>query len=220
MPKAELLPRKFTKPEAEKETAALRKQYRGLEAGWFALGRRVALDVERHIPQAMGMNLTDWLEKTFDASAAKVFRALRAAKALKGVPEKTLKAMPEGNAVQLARLPEKERKSKEWVDRAVSITVPEVKQAVDEFMEKKTGQKKTKWKTFRVSLPDDVYDLLLEAEAKIARVIGVDVSDKSEHLIDARIKVWEAIASLISLTDESQLKVETIGDTDATERKS
>jgi hypothetical protein len=69
-------------------------------------------------------------------------------------------------------------------------------------------------KTFR-SVPIDLYDLLLEAEAKMATVLRVDISDKSENLMAARIAVLEGIASLIITTDESQLKAETVGDTEA-----
>jgi hypothetical protein len=203
--------KKATKQEAVKRTAERRKQWKSLETGWLALGRAVEQDVALHVPEALGTTFTAWLESTFDCSASKVFQAFRASKALKGIPEEKLNQITQANAVRMATLPEKERKSPEWVKKAVELPMNEFKSEVEAHIEKKTGIKKEKWHTFRVGLPKDVYDLVLEAEFKMAGILEVDISDTSKNQAAARLTVWEAFAALINLTDESILKAEVQG---------
>ena len=202
---------KATQKQAKQITADLRKAWKGLEVGWLALGRKVERAVELHVPEALGTDMTSWMQSTFDCSASKVFQAFRASKALKGIPEEKLNQITQANAVRMATLPEKERKSPEWVKKAVELPMDKFKESVDDWQEKKTGIKKEKWHTFRVGLPKDVYDLVLEAEFKLAKILEVDISDKSMNQSAARLACWEALAALVNLTDESILKAEIQG---------
>ena len=203
---------KATKAAAKQITAELRDDLKRLETGCFALGRKVATAVDRHVPEALGMNMMDWMEDTFSASVSVVFRSLRAFRALKGVPEEKLKEIIQANAVNIARLPEKVRKSDEWVDKAATMPEKVFKEEVAHFIEKRTGIKREKFSTLRISLPKDLYDLGTEAMLKIARILQVDISDASKNQTGALINVWTAIFVLINLTDESRLKVEIEGE--------
>lgn len=205
---------KATKAEAMKNQIALRNKYRECKRTWFSLGLDVKQAMERHEPEALGLSFTQWLEATFGESDSTLWRALRSAKVLGYLPESTLNKITTVNADQFTRLPEKLRKgpgSDEWVKKAIDLPTEKFKQEVNKAREE-CGIKAEKFKTLLRKFPSDLYDQVLEMESKVARILEVDISEASENQLAALISVWEALSSLVKLTDESQLKVEIQGE--------
>lgn len=203
--------REITKAEAQCRTAKHKRDFSAIEKSWFSLGKEVAESVRLQVPAKLGMNMRAWLDQTFSASSSHIFRQLQNLRALDGVPEAKLERMPEGNAHELAtKLPEKMRKSPEMVEKAINLPPAEFKREVAAIRHDKFGITPSKYRTFAVCVPIEVYEFLKEAEAKMARVLQLDLEDE-----DARAKnlmtVWECIAQLVNSTDEAWLKVETEG---------
>lgn len=206
-----LAKREITKREAQERTAKHKKDFAAIEKSWFALGKEVAESVALQVPAKLGMTMRDWLDKTFSASSSHIFRQLQNLRALDGVPDAKLEQMSESNAHELAtKLPEKIRKSPEMVEKAINLPPAEFKREVAAIRQEKFGITPSKYRTFAVCVPIKVYEFLKEAEAKMARVLQLDLQDE-----DARTKnlmtVWECIAQLVNSTDEAWLKVETEG---------
>ena len=201
----------LTKRDAQKRTKQHQKDFASLRKGWVVLGREVAESVDLGVPAKLGKTMRQWLDETFPDSASHIFAQLKSYRALKGVPEDVLEAMPAGNAAQLARLPEKDRKAATLVRKAVSQPPKEFKETVDTLREKKYGITPDIWHTYARRLPIAVFEKLVEAETKIARVLQVDISEESEKRATNLITVLEAIAVLINTTDEAWLKIETEG---------
>ena len=185
-----------------------------LKKGWSVLGRDVKKSVDMGVPAALEMTMRGWIEKTFPGSSAShIFRQLADYEALKHVPESKLEKMPEGNAHQMTRLPEKERKNPELIQKAITLKPSEFKEVVDTVRATKMGIKPERWETLAVRVPGQVYDLLIAAQNKIGRVLQVDLEDSMKRPASL-IAVWEAIAQLVNDTDESRLKLEIIGESE------
>jgi hypothetical protein len=104
-------------------------------------------------------------------------------------------------------LPETERQSDRWIEKAATLPTKEFKDEVETELERKTDMPREKFKTFSVALPEPVYDNLREAEEKLARSLNLDIEMKP----GSRILVWEALAQWILQTDEETIKVQTEG---------
>src|SRR5690348_10307622 len=111
---------KATVEQAKRMTAEVRKEWKILETGWLRLGRLVDKCLKERVPEALGLTAHQWMEKNLPGSTSKAWRALRIVRAFEGVPDEKLAQVSEGNAYALTRLPEKERKSKEWVEKAAT----------------------------------------------------------------------------------------------------
>jgi hypothetical protein len=202
--------KELTESEALARTAQHKKDFAGLRKGWVRLGREVAESVDLGVPAALGMTMRDWLDKTFEESSSSIFRQLQNYRALEGVSQGKLEQMPEGNAHQLTRLPEKMRKSPKMIERAITLAPKEFREEVNEIREKKFGIKPEKWETFAVRVPLPVWELLQAAQAKIGRVLQVDLESEDVRTKNLII-VWEAIAQLVNGTEEAWLKIELEG---------
>ena len=200
----------LTKRDAQKRTEQHQKDFASLRKGWVVLGREVAESVDLGVPAKLGKTMRQWLDETFPDSASHIFAQLKSYRALKGVPEDVLEAMPAGNAAQLARLPEKDRKAPQIVSQAVSQPPKEFKETVDNLREKKYGITKDEWKTWAVRVPLDVYERIEAAQEKMARVLQVDLQDDTVRTKNL-ITIWECVAELVNGTDEAWLVVETSG---------
>jgi hypothetical protein len=119
-----------------------------------------------------------WMEARLGASVSNAFSALRSVRALKGVPQEQLERIGERNAHELTYVPEKERKSEEWLEKAATLPTKEFKQEVRKAIEKKTGLPSESFKTFSIALPEKVYESLCEAEKKLAGALCIDIEDK------------------------------------------
>lgn len=201
--------KQITKAQAIIRTKKHRKDLLGLKKGWLQLGRSVAKSIALGVPAALGMTMRAWIDDTFDVSAAHIFRVLQNFEALKGVSEKKLEQMPEGNAHQLTRLPEKERKNPAMIQKALTLKPSEFKEVVDDARSK-NGIKAEEWRTFAVRMPLSVYTLVMAAREKMARVLQVDWEDEAKHPA-SMITVEEGIAALVNDTDERRLTEELEG---------
>ncbi len=207
---ATLKRKEITKQQALLRTARHKRDFGALKKGWCRLGREVEKSVQLGVPAALGMNMRDWLEKTFQDSASHIFRQLQSYRALKGVSPATLERIPESNAHELTRLTEKDRKAPQIVRKAVSQSPKEFKETVAEIRETQYHIPKETWKTFAVRVPLAVYELMEAAQAKMARVLQLDLEDDTVRVKNL-ITIWEALAVLVNDTDEAWLVVETQG---------
>lgn len=203
--------KQLTKAQALARTRKHRSDLVGLKKGWLQLGRAVAKSILLGVPAAMGMTMRAWIDDTFEQSASHIFRQLQNFQALKGVSESQLEKMPEGNAHQLTRLSEKERKSPAMIQKAITLKPSEFKEVVDE-VRNKNGHKPEEWATYARRIPKSVYDEMLAAEDKVARILQLDIAEESAKRMTNLILIVEAIAALINTTDELHLKVEIEGD--------
>jgi hypothetical protein len=191
-----------SKSQAQKLTAKVCAHWKVLETSWFELGRLVDECLQKRVPAALGMNAQAWMAKCVPGSESKAWRALRVTRALKGVPEKEMRQLSEGNAVQLSRLPEKVRKSKEWVLKAKTLPNEEFREAADALIEKKTGIRREEMITLRLSMPRAIYDQFEAAVQKMARISNIDLLGNEGR----RIMVYERMAALVNGLNEDTLK--------------
>jgi len=199
---------KATKAEAEAMDKEVVRIVGEIRSNWLRLGRLVQRFMETQAFEALGFpNVHAWMTSRLGESLSNAFSALRSVRALEGVPEEKLKRIGERNANALTYLPEKERKSEEWLEKAATLPTKEFKQEVRMAIEKKTGLPSESFKTFSVALPEKVYESMCEAEKKLAWALCIDIETKPA----SRILVWEAIAQWILLTDEETIKTQTQG---------
>jgi hypothetical protein len=179
-----------------------------MRAGWLRLGLLIRKMIDSQAYEALDFpNMHAWMTSRLGESLSNVFSALRSVRALEGVPEEKLNRIGERNAHMLTYLPEKERKSEEWIQRAATLPTKEFKQEVEIALEKKTGMAPERFKTFSIALPEMVYQNMCEAEKKMARSLEIDIEDRPGN----RIIVWEAFSQWILLTDEQTIKAQTEG---------
>lgn len=204
-----------TERDARAVTEALRERFKKLGGAWFELGRDVKDCLDRQVPRAYGlattgtaMNVADWMEVCFESSVPKIYRALRIARALEKVPEDRMKLLPEGNAFNLARLPESLRISTEWVDLAIIAPGDQFEEAVDGALEAKGGPKKDKWLALFPKLPETLKELYSETEKKLAEAMDLDIELHPER----RFQIWERVIAMLFQTGEENLRAALVGD--------
>src|ERR1700730_11038732 len=151
----------------DKEIVQLVAQMR---SGWLGLGKLIQRMIDARAYEALGFrNMHSWMVTRLGPSLASAFSALRTVRALEGVPEEKLQRIGQRNAQMLTYLPEKERESDTWIEKAATFPNKEFKDEVEKSVQKHTGLSAEAFRTFSVSLPKPVYDNLREAERKIAR---------------------------------------------------
>ena len=179
-----------------------------VKSGWLRLGVLIERMVRTNAFEVLGFtSMRSWMEARLGDSLASAYSALRSVRALKGVPEEKLNRIGERNAHALTYLPERERKSDEWIDKAAILPNKKFKREVETAVEKNTGLPREKFKTFWIALPEPVYESVCEAEKKLARSLGIDIATNPGN----RIQVWEAFSQWILQTDEQTIKVQTEG---------
>lgn len=196
-----------TKKQAERMTRKLIESWKTFERSWAGIGKMVNECLKKNVPAAMGMNAQQWLEKCIPGSASKAWRALRIHRALEGLPAKKVEQLTEGNAVALARLPEKQRKSKVWLEKAIETPNEDFKNVVDTEIAKKTGKPVEEFLRLTISLPRSVFDEFEKAVMKIGKILNLDL----EYMPNRKVTAYEAMASLINGTSEKVLAGELIG---------
>lgn len=197
-----------TKAEAEAMDREVVRIVGEIRSNWFRLGSLIHKMIDTRGAAALGFpNMRSWMISRLGESLSNVYSALRSVRALEGVPEEKLKLIGERNAHMLTRLPEKERKSEEWIEKATTLPTKEFKHEVEIAIERKTGLPRERFKTFSVALPEAVYDSLCAAEKKLARSLDLDI----EAYPGNRIQVWEALAQWILQADEETIRVQTEG---------
>jgi len=179
-----------------------------IRSNWLRLGRIVQKFVATHAYEALGFpNVHAWMTARLGESLSNAFSALRSVRALEGVPEEKLKRIGERNAHMLTYLPEKERKSEEWIEKATTLPTKDFNRVVRSALEKRTGLPLEKFKTWSIALPEAVYESMCEAEKKLAWSLGIDIESKPGN----RIQVWEAFSQWILQTDEQTIKTQAEG---------
>ena len=198
-----------TKDEAEAMDKEVVRIVGEIRSNWLRLGRIVQKFIETHAFEALGFpGVHAWMTARLGESLSNAFSALRSVRALEGVPEEKLKRIGERNAHMLTYLPEKERKSEEWIEKAATLPTRDFNRVVRAALEKKTGLPQETFKTWSIALPEAVYESMCAAEKKLAWSLGLDIETNP----GLRIQVWEAWTQWILLqTDEQIIKVQTEG---------
>jgi hypothetical protein len=89
-----------------------------IRSNWLRLGSLIQKMIDTRAFEALGFpNMHSWVTARLGESISNAFSALRSVRALKGVPEEKLKRIGERNAHMLTYLPEKERRSEEWLEK-------------------------------------------------------------------------------------------------------
>lgn len=201
--------RDATKHEAQEMDKEVMRLVADMKSGWLRLGRLIQKVGDTRAWVALGFaNFNAWTEKRFGKSASSAFSALRSVRALSGVPEEKLKVIGERNANALSYLPERTRKSKEWIDKAATLSTKEFKEEVEAAKEKQTGHPREEYRTFAVRVPLRIYEEMLDAEKKMARMLALDI----ERQPGLKGEVWLAIAAMINTSEEGRLIAEVQGD--------
>jgi hypothetical protein len=196
-----------SKDEAKTLTKTVQTKVKAIERGWWSLAKLVDTCLKRHVPAALGMNAHTWLHTYMEGSLSDAFRKLRIVRALAGVPEQKIVAMKERNAYELCRLPEKERKSAEWVNKATRLPVEEFKEEVAHVLEKK-GITREPMTDFYVRLTQSAHDNVVEpAMQKAARLLSIDLEQKPQLLVE----VFEKICLFVLTTEDERFLIETEG---------
>jgi hypothetical protein len=197
-----------TKPEAEAMDKKVVRLVGEIRSNWLRLGRLVQRFMEARAFEALGFpNFHAWMTARLGENLSNAFSALRSVRALKDVPEEKLKRIGERNAHMLTYLPEMERKSEEWLEKAATLQTRDFKHVVSAALERKTGLQQESFKTWSIALPEAVYKSMCEAEKKLARSLEIDIETKPGN----RIQVWEAFAQWILQIDDQTIKVQTEG---------
>jgi hypothetical protein len=204
----------ITKKDALARTAEIKREVGTAKKMRIRILRTIAKSVDAREYEIAGFgDLGAWLEHVgIETSVSHFLRLLYNTRALKDVPTATLEAIPEGSAYILARLPEKLR-TNALIEKAVAQKPGEFRETIAEVRGKKLGEKEPeKWATYSRKLPQGVYDLMVDAEEKVAETLDLDISEESTRRATNIITVVEAIGTLIKLTDKSRLKLEIEGD--------
>src|SRR5580700_2493451 len=200
-------PRLATKEEAKGLDREATQIFKEMKRSWLSLGMVMKRVSETQAFAQLGFrSMRAWMESRFAEQMASAYQSMRAVRALEGVPESELEKIGTRNAQVLVRLPEKERKSDEWVTKAATLPERELRAEVDALIEGKTQIPKEKFRFWGEPVPESVAQKLDEMMAKIGRVIQVDVSERP-----GRITALEALAATILITPEEHLKVEIEG---------
>jgi hypothetical protein len=178
-----------------------------IKSTWLRLGLLLQKMIDTSAYQALGFrSMHSWMTARLGGSMSNGFAALKSVRALKGVPEAQLEKIGTRNAQVLVRLPEKERKSEEWIEKASTLSEKELRAEVDAVMEKKTGMPRERFRFWGEAVPESVAQKLDEMMAKIGRVLELDIVQRA-----GRITALEALAATILNTPDEQLKAETEG---------
>ncbi len=179
-----------------------------MKSSWLRLGSLIQRMIDTQAVEVLGFrSMRSWMEARLGESSASAYSALRSVRALQGVPNAKLAKIGERNAHALTHLPEKERKSEDWLEKAAVLPTKDFKQEVETALSRKTGLPRDKFKTWWIALPENVYEDMCAAEKKLAFALSLDI----ENIPGLRIQVWEAWAQWILQTDEQTIKVQTEG---------
>jgi len=200
-----------TKAEAQAIDKQVTRIVGDMKSNWLRLGNLVQRVIDTRAWAPLGFpNMDAWINARLGESARRTaYLAVRNLKALKGIPEEKLKQIGPKNAEALTYLPERQRKSEEWIDKAATLPVKEFKQEVEAAREKATGHPPEEFRTFSIRVTKRVYDDMVDAEAKVARMLSLDIEQRP----GLKGEVWFAIATMVNTTPEEHLIVEIEGAT-------
>jgi hypothetical protein len=201
-------PHVATKEEARALDHQATQIIKFVRRSWLSLGLIMKGVRETQAYEQLGFrSMRAWIESRFGEQMASAYQSMRAVRALEGVPESKLEKIGTRNAQVLVRLPEKDRKSDEWITKAATLPERELRAEVDALIEGKTYMPKEKFRYWGEAVPESVAQKLDEMMIKIGRVLEVDINERP-----GRITALEALAATILNTPDEQLKAETEGD--------
>jgi len=178
-----------------------------IKSGWLRLGLLLQKVIATEAFRALGFpSMHSWMTARVGGSMSNAFSALKTVKALSGVPLSQLESIGTRNAQVLIRLPEKERKSEEWIKKASILQERQLRAEVDAAIEKKTGMPKERFCYWGEVVPESVSEKLEEMMAKIGRVLQIDVSERH-----GRITALEALAATVLNTPDEILRADIEG---------
>src|ERR1700681_2363782 len=129
-----------TKEEAKGLDDVAAQIIKEMKRSWLSLGLVMKRVSETQAYEQLGFrSMRAWMESRLGEQMASAYQSMRAVKALDGVPESKLEKIGTRNAQVLVRLPEKERKSEEWIAKAADLSERQLRAEVDAVIEKKTG---------------------------------------------------------------------------------
>ncbi len=207
------LPKPVRRPKATEAAAQALDQeviqiLKVMRSSWLRLGSLIQKVIDTRAFEPLGFRtMKDWMDARLGKSMSTAYSALRSVRALKGIPEQKLERITERNAHLLTRLPEGQRRSDMWIEKAATLSTKEFKEEVETEIERKTGLLQEEFRTFSLPLPKPVYESPCAAEEKVARALSIDIEAKP----GSRILVWEALAQWILQTDEDTIKLQTEG---------
>jgi hypothetical protein len=182
-----------TKEEAESRTAHIKSLYQKMGSTWWEIGEEVEKAVVDRVPEALGQSFSLWAEEIFGEGWLRIRRAFLAVKATKAIPHEKRVQISEGNAYHFTHLPEKERKSPEWLKKAIDMDNEAFKAATDKFIERKTGIKDPMMKLVDAlgfsTVPKSLFDIISETMKLAAEVLRADLTTK-QGKIDCFEAVW------------------------------
>jgi len=178
-----------------------------MKCGWLRLGLLIQKMIDTQAFVALGFpSMHSWMTARLGGSMSNAFAALKTVRALSGVPESQLESIGTRNAQVLIRLPEKERKSEEWIKKASMLPERELRAEVDAAIERKTGMPKERFRYWGEAVPESLAQKLDEMLAKICNVLELDLTETK-----GRIAALEALAATILNTPDEILRTETEG---------
>lgn len=196
-----------TKAEAKAMDKEVIRIVGQIRSNWLHLGSLIQRMIDSYAFEALGLGMHAWMTARFGNNLSSAYSALRSVRALRGIPQEKLEQIGERNAHALTRLPQKQRRSNEWIAKAATLPIREFKQEVEIALEQKTGLRRERFKTWSVALPETVYESMCAAEQKLARSLQIDIETTPGN----RITVWEALAQWILQTDEETIRTQTEG---------
>jgi hypothetical protein len=111
-----------TKEEAKDLDREATQIIKEMKRSWLSLGLVMKRVSESRAYEQLGFkSMRAWMGSRLGEQMASAYQSMRAVKALDGVPESKLEKIGTRNAQVLVRLPEKERKSDEWISKAANL---------------------------------------------------------------------------------------------------
>jgi hypothetical protein len=173
---------KVTREEAQSRTSHIKGLYKKMGLTWWELGEEVERAVDDRVPEALGQSFSQWAEAIFGEGWLRIRRAFLAVKATKHLTHEKRVQLSEGNAYHFTHLPEKERKSEEWLKKAIALDNDAFKAATDKFIEKKTGIKDVMCKLADAlgftTIPQSLSEIVKETMVLAASLLSVDLTTK------------------------------------------
>lgn len=192
--------------EARKFTRDLQEDSKQLTKSLLSLAARAHEGMKRGVPEAMDMTAREWMRYTFKESVAKIYRSMKIYKDLKQLPPSEVVEIAEnseGNAYDLARLPESLRSEKKWVKDAKELPNKEFHEKVVKTLTDRsiTPDEPEEW--IRFKWPVTVIESAHEMERRVARALGIDIEASPGNIRN----VWEQVIQHINSLEDSDIRV-------------
>ncbi|MFZ0736804.1 MAG: hypothetical protein WAM96_06890 [Candidatus Acidiferrales bacterium] len=194
--------------EAEAWDSRLQERYSTFQAEYWEFIADLREGSEQSYPQLLGFtDIRQFIEARFSGSTATIYRRMSEFKKLQPISIEDLKLIPEGNAYQLTRLPEKMRTSNGWLRDARINPTSHFKRMVDTVLAENgvPAEDRTVLVCFR--MPEPLFEKCQEVYAKLCRILDENPDVSRNVIIEA------VVATLLS-EDEASLKASITGDVD------